>query len=183
MKKLTAHLLIMLLLLNVLGYYGVFIGIKYRHTSDLSQRFDDSNFENLQTVTIKVPLTVPYYGDTKFERVDGEIEHKGEFYRLVKQKYEKDTLYIVCVRDLQSKSIKQALADYVKTFSEHSSDGKTAKTLPGFIKDYISTQIDMRPSATGWKSEIQFGSTEQLFESFSLTHHSPPPEFLSGLIS
>jgi hypothetical protein len=183
MKKLTANLLILLLLLNVLGYYGIFMGIKYQHTTELSHSFDESTFNQFQTITIKIPLAIPYYSNTDFERVDGEIEHNGEFYRLVKQKYEKDTLHIVCVRDFKSESIKQALTDYVKTFSEHSSDGKSTQTAPSFIKDYISTQFQMTPSAQGWKSDIRFGLTEKMFISFSPTLNSPPPEFLSGLIS
>ncbi len=183
MKKFTAYALIVLLLLNVMGYYGVFLGIKYSHNAELTQHFDSADFDAYQSITIKVPLTVPYYGDTKFERINGEIDYEGETYRLVKQKYQKDTLYIVCVRDVESKAIKQALADYVKTFSEHSSDGMTIKSAPGFIKDYISTPIGVKPSATGWKSDIQFGLTEQLFKSFSPTRFSPPPEALSGIIS
>jgi hypothetical protein len=183
MKKLTAHLLIMLLLLNVLGYYGIFMGIKYQHTTELNHRFDESSFDEFETITIKIPLAIPYYNNTDFERVNGEIEHNGEFYRLVKQKYEKDTLHIVCVRDFKSESIKQALTDYIKTFSEHSSDGKTTQTAPGFIKDYITTHFDMTTSAEGWKSDIRFGLTDKMLISFSPTLTSPPPEFLSGLIS
>lgn len=175
MKKLTAHLLVLLLLLNVMGYYGVFMGLKYQHTSDLTQRLDDSDTE-LATVTLKVPLTVPYYGDTKYERVNGEIEHNGEFYRLVKQKFEKDTLYIVCVKDFRSKQIKQALKDYVKNFSEHSSDVPNTKNLPGFIKDFINSEFSISSSNTGWSYDFQFGLTESLFDTISLTSNSPPPE-------
>ena len=140
MKKITAHLLVLLLLLNVMGYYGVFVGLHYKHSATINQQLDGPGELEFETVTLKVALTIPYYGDTEYGRVSGEIEHNGEFYRLVKQKFEKDTLYIVCIKDVQSKRIKQALADYVKNFSEHSSD-HAAKTIPSFIKDYIATEF------------------------------------------
>src|SRR5687767_15064229 len=114
MKKLTSYVLVLILLLNVMGYYGIFIGLKYSHSTSINQKLDDLQYNESHTVTLKVPLTIPYYGDTEYQRVSGEIEHGGEVYRLVKQKYEKDTLYIVCIRDVQGKRIKQALADYVK---------------------------------------------------------------------
>ena len=34
-----------------------------------------------------------------YERVNGEFEHNGEFFKLVKQKLENDTLNIVCIKD------------------------------------------------------------------------------------
>jgi hypothetical protein len=74
---------------------------------------------NSETVTLKVPVAIPYLQNTDFERVNGEFEHNGEFFRLVKQRFASDTLYIVCIKDTRSKHIKQALAEYVKTFSDH----------------------------------------------------------------
>lgn len=172
-------MLVLLLLLNVMGYYGVFVGLKYKHSVNINQQLDGSGEAEFQSVTLKVPLTIAYYGDTQYERVSGEIEYNGEFYRLVKQKYEKDTLYIVCIKDVESKRIKQALADYVKNFSEHTSDNP-AKTVPSFIKDYITNEFTYSISSTGWKRDIQFGLTEQKVKSIPLTFISPPPEALTG---
>lgn len=175
MKKITAYLLILLLLLNVMGYYGVFVGLRYSHSASINQQLDDFRYEEYETVTLKVPLTIPYYGDTKYERASGEIEYAGEFYRLVKQKFEKDTLYIVCIKDTQGKRIKQALADYVKTFSEHSANDQS-KTIPSFIKDYINNEFSLQIAGSGWNRDIQFGLTEQKVKSISPSFIPPPPE-------
>jgi hypothetical protein len=175
MKKITAHLLVLLLLLNVMGYYGVFLGLKYQHSAQINQKLDDLTTHGFKSVTLKVPLSIPYYGDTQYERASGEIEYGGEFYRLVKQKFEKDTLYIVCIKDVQSKRIKQALADYVKNFSEHSSN-TPSKTVLSFIKDYINTGFSYGTSSNGWNRKIQFGLTEQKVKNIPLTFISPPPE-------
>jgi hypothetical protein len=176
MKKICSIFLVCLLLLNVMGYYGVFLGLKYRNTVDLTQRLDAGDYAASETVTIKVPLAIPYYMDTGFERIDGEIEHQGEFYRLVKQKLENDTLHIVCFRDVKGKRLKQALADYVKTFSHHSSDEQQLKTVPGFIKDYISANFTLASSAMGWNIAVDLNGVQVPLHVLSLPVVSPPPE-------
>lgn len=176
MKKICSIFLVCLLLLNVMGYYGVFLGLKYRNTVDLTQRLDAEDYAASETVTIKVPLAIPYYMDTEFERIDGEIEHQGESYRLVKQKLENDTLHIVCFRDVKGNRLKQALADYVKTFSHHSSDEQQLKTVPGFIKDYISANFTLATSAMGWNIAFHLKGVQVSLHVLSLPVVSPPPE-------
>lgn len=176
MKNIISIFLAMLLLLNVMGYYGLFLGIKYKNTADITQRLDVGNYAESETVTIKVPLAIPYAADTEFERIDGEIEHQGEFYRMVKQKLEKDTLRIVCLRDVKSKRIKQALSDYVKTFSDHSTDAGQVKTVPGFIKDYIPAGFRLVSSAAGWNAAFDFARSQQTVRILSRPVLSPPPE-------
>lgn len=176
MKKAISIFLVALLLLNVLGYYGIFLGWKYRNSLHITQRLDAEDYKASETITIKVPLTIPYYGDTDFQRVNGEIEHKGEFYRLVKQKLEKDTLYIVCIKDLRSKRIKQALAEYVKTFSDQSGDHSNVNTLPAFIKDYVSTSFSLGSSSSGWSQVLSFHQVKDSLSTHFFADTSPPPE-------
>ena len=71
-----------LLLLNVFGYYALFVGLQYRNDLAMTRMFDSGTYEESQTITIKLPLTVPYLSDYKgFERVDGKFWHEGQFYR------------------------------------------------------------------------------------------------------
>jgi hypothetical protein len=175
-KKVVSISLIALLLLNVMGYYAVLLGIKYQNARNLTTRFDNDNYDKLQEITLRVPITVPYYQDTNFERVDGEIEHNGEFYRLVKQKLAKDTLYIVCVKDVKSKQIKQALSDYVKTFTDQSADAPQVKLFATFIKDYITSAFSLAPQAGGWDVALKFHHQEESVLPAILFRFSPPPE-------
>ncbi len=67
---------------------------------------------------------------------------KGEFYRLVKQKYQNDTLFMVCIKDHASKRIEQAVTDYVKTFTDKPIDTKhSGKVNTNFIKDFLPSRI------------------------------------------
>lgn len=176
MKKAVSILLVVLLLLNVMGYYGLFLGLKYKNSLQVIERLNANDYNPSETITIKVPLAIPYYGDTEFERVDGEIEHHGEFYRLVKQKLEKDTLHIVCIKDVKRKHIQEALTEYVKTFSDQSTDRSHTKTIQPFIKDYVATSFNMESFATGWKLTIAYHHGEQLFSNPFFSIPSPPPK-------
>jgi hypothetical protein len=178
LKKLTTILLVALLILNVLGYYGVFVGLQYQNERKQIQRFDTQGYDESETFTIKVPISIPYAVDqADFERVDGEFEHQGQFYRMIKQKFSHDTLHIVCIKDQQETRITQALKDYVKSFTGKSDPGKSdSKLTVSFIKDYIASSYNSGHSANGWSIKISLqGYAENLTPSFfaSIVH---PPE-------
>ncbi len=176
MKKAVSVFLVVLLLLNVMGYYGFFLGLKYKNSLQVTERLNADDYTESETITIKVPLAIPYFGDTEFERVDGEIEHNGEFYRLVKQKLEKDTLHIVCMKDIKSKHIQEALTEYVKTFADQSADRSHTKTIQSFIKDYVSTSFNLESSSAGWKLKIAYPQGGHSFSNPYFTILSPPPK-------
>jgi hypothetical protein len=162
----------------VLGYYGVFIGLQYTTASSLTARLDADQYSDEETFTLKMPMAVPYHEDTdQYKRVDGEIEYNGEFYRLVKQKLSKDTLYIVCLKDTERKNIKLALKDYVKTFTDKPVDAKqNTKAFIGFIKDYLPTSIAVISLTDGWSNSLQFYRTQDQIRDLSLSKPTPPPK-------
>ena len=162
-----------------MGIVGLFMGLQYKSGLDMAKRLDHQQYSEEETVTLKVPLALPYHVDSEnFERVDGEIEHGGEFYRLVKQKLEKDTLYIVCIKDQNSQLIKQALTDYVKTFTDKPVDGKqNSKFAVGFIKDFLPTSIEITPCSHGWNYALAVVGVNGTFSnSRAIAVTSPPPQ-------
>jgi len=177
MKRSLTIVLLVLFLLNVLGYYGIFAGLQFVNEREMKALFDEDNFAPEEEITIEVPITIPYAtSSTDFTRVDGEFEHQGEIYRMVKQRYLNDVLYIVCVKDNKSKEIKQALTDYVKSFTDKPASEKgSTKTIQNFIKDYISTSTALQSEESGWHNEITFDSHSSLFESLAIQLNSPPP--------
>ena len=138
--------------------------------------FDEENYHH-QEVTIKVPLTVPYSTDSReYSRVDGEFEHKGEVYRLVKQRLQSDTLFIVCVKDNASKEINQALEDYVKTFTDKPVSSKgNSKNIQNLIKDFLTQSISIEKQNSGWEETLAFYLIEYQYELVSSSLTGPPP--------
>ena len=178
MKKFAAISLAVLILFNTLGFYGVLVGLRYKAKQDLVQRLDEDQYRQEETITLKVPLSIPYHmDDDRYERVNGEIEHQGEFYRLVKQKLVRDTLYVVCIKDSKSKQIKKALTDYVKTFTDKPVDRKhRGKTIVSFLKDYIPSYFSISRESEGWNNPTISNFALAFFYNRTIAVSSPPPK-------
>ncbi len=139
-----------------MGYYGVFLGLHLKNDIAMSRAMDSDRYGSLNTITIKVAVSIPYMPDqADFDRVDGQFEHNGELYRLVKQRYAKDTLTVVCIRDTEHKKINLALSDYLKTFTDNAKDTTpTSKTTFTFIKDYLPISFGVTSETQGWELQL-----------------------------
>jgi len=133
--------MIVLHLLNVAGCYWIFYAFQKRSKEELSHQLDIDRYAGSQAITIKLPLSNAQESDnSNYERVDGEFVYEGVTYRLVKQKFYQDTAYIVCYKDERTIAIKNALEDYVDTFTDIPTEKKSEnKTEFSFIKDYLHT--------------------------------------------
>jgi hypothetical protein len=161
-----------------MGYYGVFLGLQYQNNSAMRQSFDANQYDESQSIRIKVPLTIPYMSDNDdFQRVDGIFEHQGEFYRLVKQKYAQDTLTVICVRDNTNKKIHQALSNYVKSFSDNPADQQqNSKLTISFIKDYFPQTFSLKTDTDGWQRDVIKNTRPGDMASTFVTSVTHPPE-------
>lgn len=169
-----------LLLLNVMGYYAVFIGVQYHNDLTMGEALNSDQYDPAEAITIKIPVAIPYMvTNTDFERVDGKFEYQGGHYRLVKQKYANDTLTVVCVRDFENEKIELALANYVKTFTENPGSQKENKKITySFIKDYLPQSFCLSTSTSGWTSDLQESDGElALVATFESSLIQPPERF------
>jgi hypothetical protein len=174
MRKAVALFFLFIITLNIAGYYLVFEGWKYHNS--VSWSFDPDN-SNSQEFIVKLPMNIPYATQEKdWEKADGEFEYMGEMYRVVKQKIGLDAVYIACVKDNEGSKINQQLEELAQNFSDKPGDAKqSVKSAPGFIKEYVSNVISVKPSVVGWSSEVAFISAPQnLIPSFSASIVHPP---------
>jgi hypothetical protein len=177
-KKLVSISLVLLLLFNAMGFYTIFIGLEYKNEARLLQSFDNDSYDLNNTITIKVPVSIPYASNQEeFERVNGEFNYQGYSYRMVKQKYAMDTLHIICVKDVEGKRIHQALGDYVKNLVGQAPVTKgNGKVVLSFLKDYFQPLFAVVHTCTGWSSTIQLHSANSNFLSFYFADIVHPPE-------
>ncbi len=181
MKRILSIVLIFVFLFNVIGYYGIYVAMLRQANMAMNQQIDNDEYAVDQTVTIKIPLTLPYpVQQDNFERVQGNFEHQGEFYKLVKQKYLNDTVYIVCIKNNEEKKAFKVFSDFVKLSTDQSStsNNQNSKTVVSVIKDYnpVISEINFSP-----RESIELASPFASFNSLILTQDfpefSPPPEF------
>jgi len=177
-KRVLAIILTVVFLFNVIGYYGVYVAMLRQAHLTLNQQIDNNNYKAEQTITIRIPLTLPYpTQENDFQRVQGDFEHQGEFYKLVKQKYSNDTLYVVCIKNTEQKKAFKVFSDFVKLSTDQSSSNNHgAKTVVSLIKDYSSvvTNIQFAPrESINLAKSFSLVNTDILAQNFPVI--SPPP--------
>ncbi|MEJ1239683.1 hypothetical protein WBG78_16220 [Chryseolinea sp. T2] len=158
------------------GYY--FISITWRQYARIlmAARIENESYKAEETVTFKLPFTLPYApADGKFEAAHGSFEHGGEFYKLVKQKLEGDTLYVVAIKDVREKMIFGYMSDFVKESSDV--DGSKAfKLLTEFTKDYVASIPVAVISQNGWSYDLGQTAPALHHSNTRLAVESPPPD-------
>lgn len=130
-----------LLLYNAVGYYFVF---KYQHQKaeeEFQMLLSSATISDEDLTLIKLPIDE--YASKEFDgfdRVEGDFEHGGKFYEVVKQRLENDTIYIYCLNNEKEEELYKRLTDHINT---HIVDGKTSKNKKSdkptnnLIKEYL----------------------------------------------
>jgi hypothetical protein len=147
---------------------------------EMTERLDGENYLEEETITIKIPFKLPYQEtNTEFKRVHGDFRHDGEFYKLIKQKVENDTLYVICMKDKKEKKIFNFMADMAKVSAEMPSSSLATKLFSSLMKDYVTLLSTVTLAQQHWSTEFAYNdhSFNLLIRSYPI--FSPPPKFLS----
>lgn len=134
----------------MLGHYLVLTILRFENNRTLVQQLDEGHYGGQKTAWLKIPLSLPYLTDWKhFERIDGQFEYKGEYYRLVQKTLRNDTLYVEYICNVQEKSIVNKIIDFVKlSIMPIGSSGKNeGKMVVHWIKDFLPTICSMLSAA------------------------------------
>lgn len=181
MKKLVAILMVILFLFNVGGYYLLLFSLTYQTKTCLVARFDNDDYSDDETVILKIPITLPYpIFENGFQRVNGEFQYNRKHYRLIKQKLENDTLYIVCYQDRKTAQILDAFHDFVKIANDLPLSSKNPMTFAGkMVNDYEPIQdIEIIRSMCLCINSI-YAHYTFTYSSHNPPVFSPPPEGVS----
>jgi hypothetical protein len=171
-------MLLSVFLFNVGGYYIVLWVLRHHSNIVLSQRVDAENYTADETIELKIPVTLPYQlQERNFERVHGKFEYEGEFYTLVKQKFQNDTLHIVCIKNQQEKRLVSSMSDYVKLSNDLPGSSKKAVTFLGkLLKDFNPSSATDVVETESWSSEITFTSNSYSCRTAPHSLITPPPK-------
>ena len=178
MKRVAAIFLILIHLLSIIGYYGLFFGLEALNTKEILSDLDSDIYAGSDAITLRIPISLPYPSNHgNYQRVNGIFEYEGAMYRLVKQKLYNDTLYVVCYKDQVGKKIKDAIQEVAHSINDQPTDNKSnsGKHFPNVIKDFEdSAKVDIVPSFTAIR-KLDFNSTSLSYThsyTFSIDH--PP---------
>lgn len=174
MQRSISTILVSLVLMNVMGYYGLLVGLQYRNTQNLITQIDAGTYADSETRSLKIPLP-GNPGSVEYDRVDGEFEKDGQVFRLVKQRLYKDTFHIVFIRDEMGTLIKHAMADYARSFSEKSQDDdQQLIILPIFLREYVSKPFELPPAAQSINAVVKNSPSKVFKDCFNASIVHPP---------
>jgi hypothetical protein len=178
LKKTIAIFFLVIFLFNVGGYHLIFVALKVQAKNDLLHRLDADSYSSEEVVILTLPVTLPYsIHNPEYERAIGEVEHKGEFYHLVKQKIENDTLFMICVKDQEQTRLQSSMEEYTSlTQALPANTKQNVSLLDHLFKDFLTTG-SISPTVS-WilEYDILFQSNEFSINQRSLSIDSPPPE-------
>lgn len=129
MKQLAAILLLGIFSFNIFGYKLVASFLESKANEKMELAFDDNNYEDHELISIKQPTNLPYYQNSKtFQRIDGEIEIAGVYYKYVKCRIYNDSLELLCIPNTGKMKILEAKADFSKLASDFQQSNNKKKS-------------------------------------------------------
>ena len=169
----------MVFLFNV-GGYGLVFWLAERHANQkLESRLNDNQYEDTETVLLKIPIDLPYpITQNDYERVTGDFEYEGQFYTMVKQKIENNTLFLVCVKNTDATHLAVVKKDYTALANDVKGESKSPlnNLLAKMFKDFSSAESLSISMASVLLAEYLFTEPAISLSIASYAIDSPPPE-------
>jgi hypothetical protein len=152
--------------------------VKTQAKQDLLNRLDADAYSTEDVVILTLPIALPYpVHNPGYERADGEIKYGGEYYQLVKQKVENDTLFMVCVRDHEQKHLDNTIYEYANLSNNlPAATGDAADLMAKLFKDYtFLSSIDLSTNLV-LQYDLTFANISPVVSQHAFSVDSPPPE-------
>lgn len=148
---------------------------------DLLERLDANQYSREEVVVLTIPLSLPYpIQNNGYERVNGDFEYQGEYYKLVKQKLENDTLFLVCIKDVEAKKIEVAMTDYSKLANNVPAGSKQALNFLGKLyKDFNTSEFVKLYKSRALYRTVFYAKTDLNLPVNVYPVDSPPPRQVS----
>lgn len=139
MKRIFTITLLAIYLFNLAGY-SLFYQYHISKANDqLVAKIDEQNFNENDLQEIKIPFDLPYYNSSnQFERIDGSIELNGRQYNYVKRKVADDTLYLMCLSNIDKSRLYSDKGNYATGANNLPSNNKGEDSVKknGFSNEY-----------------------------------------------
>jgi hypothetical protein len=151
MRKIAAILLLLIFVFNLFGY-KIFISCMVSNTShSLEAAIDKNSYTEDQLISIKKPINLPYYNNTKdFTRSYGEVEMNGVFYQYVKSRIYNDSLEMLCIPNTSKQQLLHAKDDFAQAAFDLQKDGTKKATGQGKMASFIKLFTEYE-KYTGWR--------------------------------
>ena len=179
MKKSIPILLLCCFALYHFGYYGFYFSYSVKIESDWTDKIFNENGKLEERIKL-IPLALPYMADQEnFQVTNTTFEENGQHYRIIRQRYENDTLEIVYVTDEDKANLNKTLKQWISSLVQDENPDHSGNSILSnfFAKDYSKPENGFQFIPFN-QIKQQFTSLIFLeFENVSPGLDSPPPRF------
>jgi len=164
------------------GYYLTYVSQSAQLERDWEVRIYDKPGAASGEMSIKIPLSVAYMPDQDdFRESNSVFQKEGCFFRVIKQRYQKDTLELVYVPDREKDQLRQSLSNWAQTISPYQTDQSTGiQALKPRYPDYRPAFRDLWVPLSGTTlARIKPWYAQTLPSSGFYGMDFPPPELFS----
>jgi hypothetical protein len=122
------------------GHYAFYFSYSQLLESQWVAQIYGAELQGQPGILIEVPLSMPYMANQEdFQPTNTPIEKDGSYFRVVKQRYQNDTLQLIAVPDTARKALDYTFMKWISflTTDENpqNENGVTILNLP--VKDYL----------------------------------------------
>lgn len=176
MDKIKAIGLLLAFLFYHLGYYFIYESLNRNEDQSWGNRLSQNDLNGEIFLQRSLPITFPYQADNE-NFVNLKFEYEGKVYRVLKYRYEKDTLHILYIRDLKGDLLNKSFSDWASTFTQKPITGKSSPRQQISIeKIYLPRIADFNLSIPVIKQTALLSFyKEEAFSTF-LEVQVPPPK-------
>lgn len=136
--------------------------------------------EILNQKTLKIPISLHYVNDDQeFKEINSLFEKDGEYFRIIKQKYAKDTLTVVYVSDNQKNNLETTIKKWAASMAQEGQTNSGKIDFNNFVKDYMQPFSDLNLKSLAEIKPITYHKDPNaLVKNEATAPNSPPPEFI-----
>ncbi len=161
------------------GYYAFYYSYQYTIESNWQDKIYGEQIGTLEERLMEIPLTAPYMSNQEdFQATNTKFEKDGKYFRVIKQRYQNDTLQIVYVPDTARKALVSTVTSWISSLTDDTlpqdQNGKMQVKL--FAKDYIESEIYQLGQIGLDATEDKIGFIFSPYMSPCTTLDSPPPQ-------
>lgn len=180
MRKILSIFLLSCFCLYYFGYIFYFFAFQHQLNRVWDQHIWEETYDVSSTEMIEIPLSIPYMANQEdFQTTNLSMEIEGQFLRVVKQRYQNDTLQIVYLKDHQKQKLDEQVSDWIKSITDNSQNSSQerslifAKILPkDFMANEIASLAFLEIRLVAFKNIFSQNPYSDIFISLN----SPPPQ-------
>lgn len=163
------------------GHLIFFFAFQHALEKEWEASIWEESYDHAATQMMEIPLSLPYMANQEyFQTTNLSMEIDGQNLRVVKQRYQNDTLQIVYLRDYKQQKLENEVADWIKTITNKSPESPSKKNqlfAKFFPKDFIANKRYDFQELDYSNTRLSFKTVQTKYKAIVLDLKSPPPKF------